>query len=66
MRVFADYDQILADPDLEAVVISLPNSLHSPATLNALTAGKHILCEKPPISARGSGRIICTGWQAIG
>ena len=47
-RLFADYDQMLADPALHAVVISLPNALHFPATLKALSAGKHVLCEKPP------------------
>ena len=47
-RLFADYDEMLADQSLQAVVISLPNSLHFPATLKALHAGKHVLCEKPP------------------
>jgi predicted dehydrogenase len=47
-RVFADYHEMLADPELHAVVVSLPNSLHYPITLRALEAGKHVLCEKPP------------------
>ena len=47
-KVFGNYDEMLCDGGLEAVVVSLPNSLHYPATLKALEAGKHILCEKPP------------------
>src|ERR1700730_17179269 len=47
-RTFADYKEMLADPKLDAVVVSLPNSLHYPITLKALEAGKHVLCEKPP------------------
>jgi predicted dehydrogenase len=47
-RIFADYKEMLADPRLDAVVVSLPNSLHYPITLKALEAGKHVLCEKPP------------------
>ncbi|MDQ3198489.1 MAG: Gfo/Idh/MocA family oxidoreductase [Verrucomicrobiota bacterium] len=45
---YADYAELLGDPAVDAVVICLPNHLHFPATLAALRAGKHVLCEKPP------------------
>src|SRR5437868_11331219 len=47
-KVFSDYHELLQDPDVDAAIICLPNFLHFPASLAALEAGKHVLCEKPP------------------
>jgi predicted dehydrogenase len=47
-KVFNDYHDLLQDRKVEAAIICLPNFLHFPASLAALEAGKHVLCEKPP------------------
>ena len=44
---FDSYEQMLADPELDAVIIATADAFHVPATLQALAAGKHVLCEKP-------------------
>ena len=49
-----DYDAILADPNIDAVVLVTPNSQHVPQTLAAIKAGKHVFCEKP-FSLDGAG-----------
>src|SRR5690349_11830440 len=46
-RAYGDYAELVDDPEVEAVYISLTNELHLPWARRALEAGKHVLCEKP-------------------
>jgi len=46
-KAYGTYEELLADPEIEAIYNPLPNHLHVPLTLQVAAAGKHVLCEKP-------------------
>jgi predicted dehydrogenase len=46
-RTYTSYDAMLADPDLDAIIVATADAFHVPASIAALEAGKHVLCEKP-------------------
>lgn len=61
---YTDYKKMLKDADIDAVVVAGPNSLHAKMTIDALKAGKHVLCEKPMATTRADAkRMIRTATQ---
>jgi predicted dehydrogenase len=62
-KPYADYKQMLAEADIDAVVVAGPNALHAEQSIAALNAGKHVLCEKPMATTREDARAIMQAAQ---
>ena len=74
-KVYTDYRELLADPEIEVVHVCTPNRSHSFITVDALEAGKHVMCEKPMAinsaeakkmldAAKRTGKKLTIGYQS--
>jgi predicted dehydrogenase len=65
-KAYGSYEDLVADPEIEAIYNPLPNQLHVPWTLRAADAGKHVLCEKPISLTAEEARSLLTAQNRLG
>lgn len=65
-KVYADYKELLADPEVEVVHVCTPNVAHCPITCDAFAAGKHVMCEKPMAATVADAQKMIDAWKASG
>ncbi len=63
---YSDFDRIADNPDIDAVYIALPNSMHAEYTIRAAKAGKHVLCEKPMATSVRDSESMISACKAAG
>lgn len=63
---YTDYKEMLKDPNVDAVVVAGPNSLHAQQSIEALQAGKHVLCEKPMATTREDAKAMIDAAKKAG
>lgn len=62
-KPFTDYKQMLASSEVDAVIVAGPNGLHAQQSIEALNAGKHVLCEKPMATTRDDAKAMIAAAQ---
>ena len=65
-KAYTDYKELLKDPNVDAVVVAGPNTLHAPQSIEALNAGKHVLCEKPMATTREDAKAMMDAAKKAG
>jgi len=65
-KVFADYKELLALPEVDVVYVLTPNVVHSPVTVAAFENGKHVFCEKPMAATTVDAEAMVNAWKNSG
>ena len=65
-KVYTDYHELLADPEIDVVHVLTPNVAHAPIVVAAFEAGKHVMCEKPMSHSTEDARKMMEAWKKSG